>query len=61
MGYGTIARNGAAHGSKAQTFSSLQTQNLYTEPEGVRFQSMAKAIKKNFKIQVYSHMPEGEF
>ena len=44
MGYGTIASNGATHGSKAQTSKSLQTQNLYIEPEGVRFHSTAEAI-----------------
>ena len=45
MGYGTIASNGATHGSKAQTILSIQTQNLYTEPEEVRFHSTAKAIE----------------
>ena len=45
MGYGTIASNGSAHGSKAQNFLSKQTQNLYTEPEEVRFHSMAKAFE----------------
>ena len=45
MGYRNIARNGAAHGSKAQTILSIQTQNLYIEPEEVWFHSTAKAIE----------------
>ena len=51
MGYGTIGSNGAAHGSKAQTSKSLQTQNLYTEPEGVRFHSMTEAIETLLKYK----------
>ena len=61
MGYGTIASNGAAHGSKGHNNKSLQTQNLYTKPEGVWFHSMSKAIKTLFKIQIFNHMPEGKF
>ena len=61
MGYGTIASNGASLGSKSQTISSLQTQNLYTEQQGVQFHSTAEAIKTLNKIQDCNHMPEGKF
>ena len=59
MGYGTIASNGASLGSNSQTISSLQTQNLYTEQQGVQFDSTAEAIKTLNKIQDYNHMPKG--
>ena len=61
MGYGTIASNGASLGSNSQTISSLQTQNLYTEQQGVQFHSTAEAIKTLNKIQDCNHMPEGKF
>ena len=59
--YGTIAINGAAHGPKAQTSKSLQTQNLYTEQEGMPFHSTIEAIKTLFKIKVCNHMLGGKF
>ena len=61
IGYGTIASNGASLGSNSQTISSLQTQNLYTEQQGVQFHSTAEAIKTLNKIQDCNHMPEGKF
>ena len=74
MGYGTIASNGVAHGSKAQTIESLKTQNLYTKQEEVRFftpwskplkhlnkhKSVIICSKENFKPHIETPKPNNE-
>ena len=61
MGYGTIASNGATHGSKSQTDKSLQTQKFMHIARGSTILPMTEAIETFNKIQVCNHMPEGEF